>query len=274
MVVFREVPVGSSLSLPVALTNAGSSQITITKDYFRGASFSSSGLTLPLTLAAGESFTFYTTFTPQATGPTYGHIAFSSPSNPNVSITLKGLGSVPGELTVTPATMSFGNVVDGSSAQQTGTITAREASVTISSASSSSPQFSLGGLAFPLTLEVGQSASFTMSFAPQNTGSISGTLSFVSNAASAKTVALAGTGMQPYSVQLIWDASSSPVVGYNVYRGGKTGGPYGKISSLDPSTSYTDNAVASGQTYYYVTTAVNSGGQESTYSNQVTAQIP
>ena len=273
-VIFRKVPVGSSLSLPVVLTNTASSQITINKDSFRGNAFSSSGLTLPLTLAASESFTFYIAFTPQATGPAYGGMLFSSPSNPNVSISLKGIGSAPGELIVTPATINFGSVADGGSAQQTGSITARGASVIVSSAGTGNSQFSLGGLTFPLTLEVGQSASFTMSFSPRNTGSISGTLSFVSNAASAETAALLGTGLQPYSVQLNWDASSSSVAGYNIYRGGKTGGPYGKIASLDPETSYTDTTVASGQTYYYVTTAVNSSGEESSYSNQVTAKIP
>jgi hypothetical protein len=32
--------------------------------------------------------------------------------------------------------------------------------------------------------------------------------------------------------------------------------------------------VQSGMTYYYVVTAFNSAGQQSTYSNQVTAVIP
>jgi len=68
--------------------------------------------------------------------------------------------------------------------------------------------------------------------------------------------------------------SSSQVEGYNVYRGGQRGGPYSKIYALDPNTSYTDNTVTDGNTYYYVTTAVNSSGQESAYSNQVTAVIP
>jgi fibronectin type 3 domain-containing protein len=45
-------------------------------------------------------------------------------------------------------------------------------------------------------------------------------------------------------------------------------------ASLDSTTSYTDNTVVSGQTYYYVTTAVNSQSQESGYSNQATAVIP
>jgi len=65
------------------------------------------------------------------------------------------------------------------------------------------------------------------------------------------------------------------VVGYNVYRGTTSGGPYAKVnSSRDPSTLYTDNTVQNGQTYYYVSTAVNSDGAESGYSNQLQMVIP
>jgi fibronectin type 3 domain-containing protein len=39
-------------------------------------------------------------------------------------------------------------------------------------------------------------------------------------------------------------------------------------------TSYTDVTVQGGQTYYYVTTAIDSGGNESVYSNEATAVVP
>ena len=65
------------------------------------------------------------------------------------------------------------------------------------------------------------------------------------------------------------------VVGYNVYRATISGGPYTKINSaLDGSTTYTDSTVQAGTTYYYVTTAVDGSGTESTHSNQVQAVIP
>ncbi len=79
-----------------------------------------------------------------------------------------------------------------------------------------------------------------------------------------------------HSVFLSWDASSSQdVIGYNAYRGTSSGGPYTKLnSSLIPSTSYTDQTVQSGYTYYYVTTAIDSQGLESAYSNQAVATLP
>jgi len=60
----------------------------------------------------------------------------------------------------------------------------------------------------------------------------------------------------------------------SVYRGTVSGGPYTKIASGVASTLYADSTVSSGKTYYYVTTAVGNTGQESTYSNQITAIIP
>ncbi len=78
-----------------------------------------------------------------------------------------------------------------------------------------------------------------------------------------------------HNVSLTWDAStSSDVTGYYVYRGTASGGPYTKLSSLLSGTSYVDGTVQAGQSYYYATTAADSSGDESAYSNQVQAIIP
>ena len=79
-----------------------------------------------------------------------------------------------------------------------------------------------------------------------------------------------------HSVTLNWTASTSTnVTGYNVYRGLTSGGPYTKVNaSLIVGTTYTDVNVQAGQTYYYVTTAVDSNSNESVYSNQAPAVIP
>jgi uncharacterized repeat protein (TIGR03803 family) len=79
-----------------------------------------------------------------------------------------------------------------------------------------------------------------------------------------------------HMVNLSWDASTTQgVIGYNVYRGPGPNGPYTKINpTLDPNTNYTDSTVQGGQTYFYVSTAVNQDGTESAYSNQTEATIP
>jgi hypothetical protein len=76
-------------------------------------------------------------------------------------------------------------------------------------------------------------------------------------------------------VSLQWNASFSIVSGYNVYRATRSGGPYTKINpALDTALSYTDVAVVSGTTYYYVVTAVDAIGTESVYSNEAHVSIP
>ena len=83
-----------------------------------------------------------------------------------------------------------------------------------------------------------------------------------------------------HTATLTWAAStggsdSNPVSGYNVYRGTVPGGPYTKINTaLEAATAYADSTVASGTTYYYVVTAVDSAGMESAYSNEAGAAIP
>ncbi|HXY01344.1 MAG TPA: carboxypeptidase regulatory-like domain-containing protein [Candidatus Limnocylindrales bacterium] len=95
------------------------------------------------------------------------------------------------------------------------------------------------------------------------------------NGANMAGIDFTATQQTPHSVSLSWVASTSPVSGYNVYRGTTSGGPYTKLnSSLLTNLSYKDTAVVSGNTYYYVSTAVDSTGTESVFSNQATAKIP
>jgi fibronectin type 3 domain-containing protein len=66
------------------------------------------------------------------------------------------------------------------------------------------------------------------------------------------------------------------VIGYNVYRGTVSGGPYPtKLTpSPQPTTSMTDGTVLAATTYYYVATSVDQNNVESIYSNQLTAAVP
>ena len=80
-----------------------------------------------------------------------------------------------------------------------------------------------------------------------------------------------------HDVTLNWNASiSSGVIGYNVYRRIASGGPYIKVnSSIVTVTTYNDNTVQPGQTYFYAVASINlSDDVESSYSNEVMAPIP
>lgn len=79
-----------------------------------------------------------------------------------------------------------------------------------------------------------------------------------------------------HSVALSWTPSTSQnVIGYNVYRATGSGGPYAKVNgALIAATAFVDSYVASGQSYYYVATAVDTSNSESAYSTQATGVVP
>jgi hypothetical protein len=192
--------------------------------------------------------------------------------------------SIPGTLSVSAATVSFGNVTLGSNATKTEKLTAATSAVTISSGNWNGGGFSISGMTFPLTLAPGQSASFTVTFAPQTSGSAAGGVSFLSDAANSPTVEsftgagtqASGPSPQQHSVSLSWSPSPSTVIGYNVYRGTTSGGPYPTKVTPSPqsATSMIDSTVVAGTTYYYVATSVDQSNVESIYSNQLTEVIP
>lgn len=260
--------VGSTTTVPLVLTNTRKMAVLLNGLQTSGAVFSVSGPALPLSLQSGQSVTFSVTFVPLAAGTTGGSIFVQGPA---LTVPLAGTGSstVAGQLTIAPTALNFGNVTVGNTGNQALTLSASGAAVTITSEASSSALFALSGASFPFTIPAGQSASFDVVFAPQSNGTASGALSFASNAANnppAETVT--GTGVTPvYTVGLTWNPSTSEVTGYNVYRSTSSSGPFTKLNpSLNGSTSYTDNSVASGHTYYYETTAVNSNNVESSPS--------
>jgi HYDIN/CFA65/VesB-like, Ig-like domain len=101
-----------------------------------------------------------------------------------------------GQLSLSPATESFGTVQVGSSQQQSATVTnVGGSSVTIAQAAISGTGFTLSGFSTPITLAAGQSASFNVTFTPQATGSASGTVTISSDASNPSAMlTLSGAG--------------------------------------------------------------------------------
>jgi len=78
-----------------------------------------------------------------------------------------------------------------------------------------------------------------------------------------------------HTVTLNWQAGSPNSVGYNVYRGTVSGGPYARVNvALEAATSYVDNTVQAGNTYFYAVTSVDATGMESAFSSPVAVVIP
>src|SRR4029077_6740633 len=155
----------------------------------------------------------------------------NAPGSPT-SVGLSGSG-IAANLTlgISPNSLSFGNVTTAtSSASQTVTITnTGNANVTISQITLSGSGYAMTGGSSPVTLSPSQNLTLSVQFSPTAAGSVTGTISIVSNASgSPARVALSGTGVASvqHSVDLTWTASTSTVSGYNVYRSTVSGSSY------------------------------------------------
>jgi hypothetical protein len=199
---FGVVPTGTTQSRTDTITNSGSLNVTIQKVSVVGKGFATGTWNLPLTLSPGQSIKATVTFTSTSTGRQRGDLYLTWTSGGaqrvlDVSLQARASGSSSGQLTSNPGSMSFGNVAVGTSKSWAGTL-ANSASyaVTLSQAQATGTGFKVGGLTLPLTLNPGQSASYTISFAPQSSGTFSGNLAITSNAPNAAlNVPLSGTGV-------------------------------------------------------------------------------
>ncbi|HTS05486.1 MAG TPA: choice-of-anchor D domain-containing protein, partial [Candidatus Eisenbacteria bacterium] len=117
-----------------------------------------------------------------------------------------------GTLSLSASTLDFGNVASGSSKTLSATVTnSGDARVTISSIAISSQYFALSATNLPLTINAGQSTSFSLSFAPKAVASFSATATITSDASNATTtlnLAGAGTGSAVPPGQLTVNPSS------------------------------------------------------------------
>jgi hypothetical protein len=89
---FGDVTVGKSSSLPLKVTNAGNSSVTITRSAVTGSGFSVSGLSA-LTLQPGQSDSVPVIFAPTSTGSVSGNISIAT-SSATASVALSGSGIV------------------------------------------------------------------------------------------------------------------------------------------------------------------------------------
>jgi hypothetical protein len=177
------------------------------------------------------------------------------------------------------STISLGNVALGDTKTATITFTnSTNSAVTITNISVSGAGFNAGGIPSGTILNPGQTATLSITFTPSSTGSQSGSITVTSNAQNSSiTVGLQASGVPAgnHLAALSWVSGGGSPVGYFVYRGTTTGGPYTRLNAAaDANTSYTDSAVTAGQSFYYVVTAVGPNNMESPYSNEVAATIP
>src|SRR2546425_1192044 len=191
---FGNVSTGTNKTKTITLTNSGSASVRLSRAHVSGSSFKVSGLSLPLTLGPKQNTTFNVVFAPGRTGNITGSVSLvSNDARYATTIVLSGTG-VQRHLWVNPTSASFGNVGLRTHSAHTVTLTnPGPASVTVYRAYASGSGFSMTGLRFPLKLGPGQKTTFSVVFAPVSTGSVTGSVSLVSNALhSPTTIALSG----------------------------------------------------------------------------------
>src|SRR5882724_841642 len=108
---FGSVASGSSGTQTFTVTNTGTALLTITQVAVTGAGYSVSGITPPLTIAAGQVTTFSVKFAPSTAGVVSGAVSITANTNPAVStINLSGTGTGGAQpvMSVSPSSINFG----------------------------------------------------------------------------------------------------------------------------------------------------------------------
>jgi Abnormal spindle-like microcephaly-assoc'd, ASPM-SPD-2-Hydin len=198
---FGHVNVGSSVSMPIKMTNTGNAPVVFSGErYFSSPSLTMTGFKLPVTIAVGQSLTFTVKFAPTVAGGDSGSIAFlSNAANNDVVLWMNGSGigasGAGAKVSAVPASASFGSVAVGTTNSQTIQLkNAGTSALSISAITATGTGFSASGLKLPLSLAVGTTANLTLAFAPKSAGAASGAATITGNF-TAVTVPASGTGV-------------------------------------------------------------------------------
>jgi phosphatidylethanolamine-binding protein (PEBP) family uncharacterized protein len=282
---FASQAVGAtSAAQTITLNNTGNSALSISSLALMGTNpndFAQSN-NCGASVAAGANCTISVRFTPSASGSRTASLSITdNASGSPQTVSLSGTGAL-ALASLSPTSLAFGN-------QSVGTTSTAQ---TLTLSNTGNAPLSITSLAFTGTnasdfdqsntcgssLAAGANCTIVVMFTPSVTGTRAASLSVSDNASgSPQSVPLSGAGT--HDVILSWTPSTTPpaVVGYNVYRGTTLGGPYPTQLNSTPinGTTYSDETVQAGQTYYYVVTAVASDDvTQSAYSNQTSATVP
>ncbi len=269
-----------------SMTGAGSDSCTVTLN----AAAASGGVSVSLA-SSNAAVSVPATVTVPANATSAGFTASVSSVTSAQAVTLTAsaggvsksfalqLNAAVPTLSISAASLAFGNVKVNTAATQTVTLSSTgTAAVTVSAATVTGTGFTVSGT-FPVSLNPGQTVTLNVQFDPTTTGAATGQLTIQSNSSTGGTAAVSLSGMGTSAeVELSWDAPSSstdPVAGYNIYRSTGDSSSYQLLnSSIDTETTYVDSTVQSGTAYTYYVESVDSSGVESVPSNEVNVTIP
>jgi hypothetical protein len=191
----QRVGTTSSPAQTVTVRNTGTAALTISSFGTTGP-FSTTGPSMPVVLAIGQSAQFSTAFSPTATGTANGALSIGTNATTSPSIALSGTGTAPA-IAASPTSLGFGNQrLDTTSSSQTVTVTnTGTASLAITGATPPAGFVVTPPSAFPIHVLPNATAAFGVAFAPTTLGAASAAVVFASDAGTASAT-VTGTGVQ------------------------------------------------------------------------------
>ena len=182
-----------------------------------------------------------------------------------LSLTSLSFGNEPIDVTSSSGTITVNNTGSAGSSITSVTITGTNSGDFAEIANTCSSSVAAGG-----------HCSIGVTFTPSAAGQRTATLSITDNASGSPVASrLTGTGIP--DIILSWGHSpSASVEGYNVYRGTTPRGESSTPLNSTPlnGTTYVDENVMPGTTYYYVVRSVSSDGVPGAPSNEADAFVP
>jgi len=222
---FGNVVVGDTSSQTITLTSNASGPQAVPSSSIT-ANYTISTAACGATVAAGGSCVATVTFTPTALGVETGTLVVNSSGSP-LTVLLSGNG-IPG-FTLSPATLSFGNVDVEATATMTLTLTSVAQRSLATPVFATTGYFSVSTAACGAIVGAQQSCLVTVSFTPPTTGPLTGTLAdnSIDPVYSGLTATMSGNGvdftmwLSPNSGTVIagdgisTTATLTPIAGFN-----------------------------------------------------------
>ena len=196
---YGNVLVDGSSTQAVTVKNTGNTDINISQLGVSGSGFSVSGVAVPVTVPAGQSVALQTTFAPTVTGSVTGSVTITSDAQTtSSSVALSGTGvSATYTMSLTPGSVSFGNLNVGSTAKQTVQLAnTGNSSLTVTQVAASGAGVSVSGITVPATIAPSQSIPLTVAFAPTASGAVAGSVTVTNNEGVNAVASVTGAGVQ------------------------------------------------------------------------------
>jgi len=262
----------SSTPLPLVLTNVGLSAVGITGIGAFGDFTQTNNCAASLPALA--SCTITVTFTPKILGYRSARLTVLNSATGQLEIPLSGNGVMP-IASLSSASAVFGPQLLNTTgtAPSIGVLNVGSGPLLVSNVTVTGDFRQANDCAGGIATNAG--CTIQVFFTPTALGTRSGTMTIFDNTvAGSHSISMSGVGVAKHNVNLSWTASTSPVIGYFVYRATQSGGPYTELNPAPQAQTTFSDSLPGGATYYYVVTAVDANLVESVTTPEITATIP